>query len=297
MPVHALTGSSPGFRPTLQSGLRVGLALLALSLVAGCATSAGPGERSDPLEPFNRQVYAFNSDFDTKVGKPVAEAYQNHVPHPVRTSVSNFFSNLDDVVVIVNDLLQFKGGQAASDTLRLSVNTVFGLFGLLDIATPAGLPKHNEDFGQTLGTWGVSTGPYIVLPFLGPSDARDATGMYADTYVNPLWDVSSTNTKWGLVALRAVDTRASLLKASRVLEQAALDPYVFVRDAYLQRRRSLVYDGNPPREKFEDFDDDFELPSDKGSAPSDSGPGAGSKSKGSDSQTAPQTGSGTKPAQ
>ncbi|HKK06169.1 MAG TPA: VacJ family lipoprotein [Gammaproteobacteria bacterium] len=251
----------------VPAGLRLCVALLGLSMLAGCASSAGPGERSDPLEPFNRQVYAFNSDFDTKIGKPVAESYQRHVPSPVRTGVSNFFSNLNDVVVIVNDLLQLKGGQAASDTLRFSVNTVFGLFGLLDIATPSGLPKHDEDFGQTLGYWGVGTGPYIVLPFLGPNDARDTVGLVGDSYANPLWDVRSTNTKWGLVALRAVDTRASLLKASRVLQQAALDPYVFVRDAYLQRRRSLVYDGNPPREKFEDFDDDFELPPDK-SAPS-----------------------------
>jgi len=265
--------------------------LLGLSLLAGCATSAGPGERSDPLEPFNRQVYAFNSDFDTKIGRPVAESYERRVPHPVRRSVSNFFSNLDDVVVLVNDLLQFKGGQAVNDTLRFSVNTVFGLFGLLDVATPAGLPKHNEDFGQTLGYWGVGTGPYIVLPFLGPSDARDATGLLADTYVNPLWDVKSADAKWSLVALRAVDTRASLLKASRVLEQAALDPYVFVRDAYLQRRRSLVYDGNPPREKFEDFDDDFELPPDKGAGPSGSGPESGGSPPKSDSGSGAGSGS------
>lgn len=245
----------------VPAGLRLLALVLTLSLLAGCASTGAPSADNDPFESFNRQVYAFNSDFDTKIGQPVARSYQHHVPSPIRTSISNFFSNLNDVVVITNDLLQLKGSQAASDTLRFSVNTVFGLFGLLDVATPSGLPKHDEDFGQTLGKWGAAPGPYLVLPLLGPSDVRDSIGLVSDSYVDPVWDVKDANTKWGLIVLRGVETRASLLKASRVLQQAALDPYVFVRDAYLQHRRSLVYDGNPPRPKFEDFNDDnLQLP-------------------------------------
>lgn len=247
------------------------LPLLALLLMTGCASVNSPDARVDPLEPFNREVYAFNADFDAKIAKPTAKAYQRNVPHPVRRTVANFFSNLDDVVVLINDLLQFKGEQAVSDTLRLSMNTVFGLFGLLDIATPAGLPKHNEDFGQTLGYWGLTPGPYVVLPFLGPSDVRDTAGLGVDmTYFNPINEVDRSRVRLGMYLTRAVSTRAQLLKATNVLEQAALDPYVFTRDAYLQRRRNLVYDGNPPPQKFDDdFNDDFELP---GPKPANSSP-------------------------
>lgn len=243
---------------TLWQTLRYMVVALLL-LTNGCA-SVHSGENRDPFEPFNRQVYAFNSDLDTKVVKPVAESYDRHVPVPIKTSVSNFFSNLNDLIVLLNDVLQLKGRQAASDTLRLSVNTVFGLAGLFDIATPAGLPKHDEDFGQTLGYWGVQPGPYLVLPFFGPSDIRDTGGLLVDLRVDPLWNVRSQDTEVAAILLKTVDTRAGLLKASRVFEQAALDPYIFLRDAYLQRRRNLVYDGNPPREKFEDFNDDLEPP-------------------------------------
>lgn len=244
-----------------SSSLRSLFLCALLAVTTGCASVNAPGAKVDPLEPFNREVYAFNADLDAKIMKPTARAYQRHVPHPIRRGISNFFSNLDDVVVLFNDLLQFKGSQAVNDTLRLSVNTVFGLFGLLDIATPAGLPKHNEDFGQTLGTWGLGTGPYLVLPFLGPSDARDATGLAVDlTYVDPVEQVNNHPLRLGLLLTRVVNTRAQLLKATNVLDQAALDPYVFTRDAYLQRRRSLLYDGNPPPQKFDDFNDDFQLP-------------------------------------
>lgn len=235
--------------------------LLFLAILSGCATVHSPDAKVDPLEPFNRRVYAFNADLDTALMKPTAQAYQAHIPRPVRRSISNFFSNLDDVVVLVNDLLQFKGAHAVSDTLRLSMNSTFGLFGLLDVATPAGLPKHDADFGQTLGKWGLGPGPYLVLPVLGPSDVRDATGLALDvTYVNPVEKVKSTPARTALIVTQTINTRAQLLKATNILEQAALDPYVFTRDAYLQRRRSLIYDGNPPPLKFDNFNDDFQLP-------------------------------------
>ncbi len=235
--------------------------LLLLAMISGCATVHSPDAKVDPLEPFNRGVYAFNADLDATLMKPTAQAYQAHIPRPVRRSISNFFSNLDDVVVLVNDLLQFKGAHAVSDTLRLSMNSTFGLFGLLDVATPAGLPKHDADFGQTLGKWGLGPGPYLVLPVLGPSDVRDATGLAVDvTYVNPVEKVKNTPARAALIVTQAINTRARLLKVTNVLEQAALDPYVFTRAAYLQRRRSLIYDGNPPPLKFDNFNDDFQLP-------------------------------------
>lgn len=246
--------------------------LLTVLWLGGCATAEQRDPR-DPLEPFNRGVHAFNEDVDRKVLRPVAETYQEKVPSPIRTGVSNFFSNLDDVLVLVNDLLQFKLEQSASDFLRLTTNTVFGLGGLIDVATPMGLPKHQEDFGQTLGTWGVGSGPYLVLPFLGPSTFRDTTGIAATWQADPTLNVSDTGTQAGLVGLRVVDTRAGLLQASRLLDQAALDPYAFMRDSYLQHRRNRIYDGNPPLERFDDFEDDFRLEDDDFRLEDDSAPG------------------------
>lgn len=216
--------------------------------VSGCAGVSGPGDERDPFESYNRAIYTFNDAVDRTVLRPVAETYQENVPQPVQTGVSNFFSNLDDAWVFVNDLLQFKFEQAISDLSRLIWNSTVGLFGLIDVATPMGLPKHNEDFGQTLATWGVGDGPYIVLPFLGPSTLRDTGGLVADFSYDPLIDIEDNETYWSLLALRVIDKRAELLSASRVMEQAAIDPYVFMRDAYLQHRRNLIYDGNPPRE-------------------------------------------------
>jgi phospholipid-binding lipoprotein MlaA len=235
--------------------LRPRILLLALTalLTSGCASVEVADER-DPLEGFNRAVYAFNDDFDRAILKPVATGYEKVVPAPVNNSISNFFSNLDDVVVLVNDILQLKFEQTLSDLGRITFNTTFGLFGLFDVATHMELPKHNEDFGQTLGRWGVSSGPYLVLPFLGPSTVRDGVALPADWAVDPLQEVEDDNTRWGAVALKVVDTRAGLLRASRILDTAALDPYVFLRDAYLQRRRNLVYDGNPPASSVDEFD-------------------------------------------
>lgn len=227
---------------------------------SGCATLDHPADPNDPLESYNRAVYKFNDTFDTYLLKPVAKGYDAITPAPVQKGISNFFSNLDDVLVIVNDLFQFKFGQAASDTGRFLVNSTLGLFGLIDWASDMGLEKHNEDLGQTLGHWGVPSGPYFMLPFLGPSTFRDTTGYALDeSYFDPIYKevengypVSSRDNKtavWGMTIVKAVDTRANLLKGEKVMEEAALDRYIFLREAYLQRRKNLVYDGNPPQEK------------------------------------------------
>lgn len=243
---------------------RVALLPLAVSilLLGGCATAQDP---RDPLEPFNREVFEFNKDFDDAIGKPVAEAYQKGVPQVMRTGVSNFFSNLGEVVVIFNDILQLKFEQAMKDTMRFTANTVFGLLGVIDVATPMGLPKNNEDFGQTMATWGVGDGPYMVLPFLGPSTIRDAGGLYVDFQIAPILQIREDALRYAVVGLRLVDIRAQALGVTRILDEAALDQYAFMRDAYLQLRLNQIYDGNPPREKFsqqptqEDLDLEREL--------------------------------------
>lgn len=225
--------------------------LLSLGLL-GCATNGDP---RDPLEPLNRGIYKFNDAVDKAVLKPVAIGYKESMPSPVRTAVGNFFSNLDDVLVLLNDLLQFKLDQAASDISRLAWNTSVGIAGLIDVATPMDLPKHNEDFGQTLGYWGVGNGPYLVLPFYGPSTLRDTVGTVVDVQFDPVAQHTPVAERNSAIAVHAVDNRSRLLDAEEVFDEAAIDRYVFLRDAYLQRRRGLVYDGNPPREKFEDDDE------------------------------------------
>lgn len=213
-------------------------------LLGGCATNGDP---RDPLEPLNRGIYKFNDAVDRAVMKPVATGYKEALPQPVRTGVGNFFSNLDDVIVLLNDLLQFKLGQAASDFSRLVWNTSVGILGLIDVATPMDLPKHNEDFGQTLGYWGVGNGPYLVLPLLGPSNLRDSVGLVVDYKVDPVYQQNDMADRNTAVVLRAIHKRSVLLGAEEVVEQASLDPYTFVRDAYLERRRNLIYDGHPPK--------------------------------------------------
>lgn len=225
---------------------------------SGCATVSGERDPSDPFEGYNRAIYNFNDSVDKGVLKPVARGYEKVIPRPVRRDISNIFSHLGDVLVLVNDLLQLKPGQAVSDFSRLFVNSTVGLFGLIDVASHWDIPKHHEDFGQTLGRWGFSSGPYLMIPFLGPSTLRDGIGLIPQYQLDPVLDIKDETPRYGAVVLRGVNDRAKLLKASRVLEDAALDPYVFLRDAYLQRRQNLVYDGNPPEEDFEDFDDDFD---------------------------------------
>jgi phospholipid-binding lipoprotein MlaA len=226
---------------------RLTVLFLAVALLGGCATSGNP---RDPMEPVNRAVYSFNDGFDRIIAKPVAEGYRSLIPGLIRTGVSNFFSNLGDLWIAANNLLQGKVADAANDFGRVVINTSVGLLGIIDVASDAGLEKHNEDFGQTLGRWGVASGPYVVLPFLGPSTLRDALSYgFVDSqadFVTQLDNVSARNT---LFLIRAIDIRANLLDASRVLDEAALDKYNFTRDAYLQRRQSLVFDGNPPKDE------------------------------------------------
>ncbi|MGC2456663.1 MAG: VacJ family lipoprotein [Gallionellaceae bacterium] len=222
-------------------------------LFGGCASSSHNPQ--DPFESFNRGVYRFNDTVDKAVVKPVAKGYNAVMPAPVRMMASSFFSNLNDVVIAANDLLQFKVVRAISDCGRIFVNSTVGLFGLVDVASRVGLNKHDEDFGQTLGVWGIGPGPYLVLPFLGPSTVRDGIGDYADSYLGPSKNVDNVVKRNELLATDMLNTRARLLSKESVLDEAMIDPYAFIRDAYLQNRLSRVYDGNPPRKKYEDEED------------------------------------------
>lgn len=213
--------------------------------LGGCAT--GPqANPADPLEPFNRGVYRFNDAVDTAVVRPVAVGYETVVPSLVRTGITNFFNNLTDFWSFANSAMQLRGQQAAQTFMRLNVNTVFGLAGLLDPASEMGLERHREDFGQTLGRWGVGPGPYVVLPILGPSTVRDAAALPVDYYGGLLSNIGDVPVRNSLYGLRLVDARAQLLPADRLLRDAALDRYSFTRDVFLQLRRNDVYDGNPP---------------------------------------------------
>lgn len=231
-----------------NSTLKKLILIFSLALLSACASVPGGPTEGDPFESYNRAMFNFNEGFDKYLLKPVAEGYNSVMPSPVKTGVSNFFSNLDDLFVIINDLLQFKFVQAIEDTSRFLFNSTLGLYGFVDVATPMGLPKHNEDFGQTLAVWGVSDGPYFVLPFFGSRTMRGTAGFVIESTYDPVYNIKDDTTMWGTVSLRAIDTRHKLLKASRIIEQAALDKYSFVRDAYLQHRKNLVYDGNPPEE-------------------------------------------------
>lgn len=226
-----------------------------VALLVGCAsTQEIQGDDTDSLESYNRAMFAFNDAVDKAVFKPVAKVYRRILPELVTTSVGNFFSNLNDVVVLVNSLLQFKLHQAAMNSSRIVFNTTFGVAGLFDVATRMELPKHREDFGQTLGYWGFGEGPYLVLPFLGPSTMRDSVGLIGDFFTNPItWASDSDAVAWSLWGLDLVNRRSELLRIERALADEQIDPYSFQRGAYLQQRRNLIYDGNPPKPKF-DFD-------------------------------------------
>lgn len=246
------------------TGWRLALAA-ALLAVAGCASTAGGGAgagndvdegdraaRVDPLESFNRSVYAFNDAVDQAVLKPAAKGYEAVVPRPFRDMVGNFFGNLGDLWTAANQMLQGKPADAFSDLSRFVVNTTFGFGGIADVASEMGLEKHDEDFGQTLGVWGVPSGPYLVLPLLGPSSFRDAPARALDMVADPLDEIGSRGQTNNLWLTRLIDGRARLFPAERVLEGAALDKYSFTRDAWLQRRRNQVYDGNPPADYGEE---------------------------------------------
>jgi phospholipid-binding lipoprotein MlaA len=226
------------------------LALLLLAgagLAGGCAHGPNPG---DPYEPFNRKVYAFNEGVDKAVLKPVAKGYVAVVPQVARRGVTNFFNNLGVIVTTFNDALQAKGTKVPVDFARFTTNLVFGLGGLIDVAGELQIESRNEDFGQTLGYWGAESGPYLVLPFFGPSTVRDGAGLAVDFVVSPFFHVEDDEAavRWGLFTLDVVDTRANLLQAENFLEAAAVDRYSFLRDTYLQRREYLIHDGNPPRQ-------------------------------------------------
>ena len=225
------------------------LLLVAIFLSSGCTTLDGPPNPDDPYESYNRSMFAFNETVDKYALKPMAEGYNFIMPNFASKGVSNFFSNVDDIVVFFNQLLQFKLTEAAATSARFVFNTTFGLLGLIDVATHMDLPKNNEDFGQTLANWGLDRGPYIVLPFIGPSTIRDTAGLAVDwTYFDPIFKRQTLNQSLVTLTIKYVDIRAGLLKATNILDDTVDDKYSYIRDAWLQRRQFLIYDGNPPEE-------------------------------------------------
>ena len=239
--------------------------LLAMLLLTACVAPgevAPPDQRSadDPWEPYNRRMYNFNTAVDNATLKPIAKGYRKVLPNFARRGVSNFFANLRTPGTAINNFLQGKPGAGFSDLGRFLVNSTVGLGGLLDVGTRVGLEEHDEDFGQTLAVWGMGKGPYFVIPFLGPSSVRDAFAMPVDFASNPLFYYENTSVKDKLRVLRIIDLRARLLNAERFLEDSA-DPYITLRESYLQNREYNIYDGNPPfdddfYEEFEDFEEE-----------------------------------------
>jgi phospholipid-binding lipoprotein MlaA len=224
--------------------LRPALCLLLISSTLGCSTTSEPRDPRDPWEGFNRTMFEFNDDLDQAVLKPVAQGYKKVMPTVVDDGITNFFDNLDDFVNLFNNLLQLKIEAAVQDFGRITWNTTVGVLGFFDVASSFGFPKHDEDFGQTLGYWGVPSGPYLVLPLLGPSTLRDAPSRLVDRYVQPIrWYDPEQGLRWGLLALQIVDRRADLLAFEELADEIAFDRYVTLRDAFLQRREYLVNDG------------------------------------------------------
>lgn len=272
---------------------RLPIALLAACmLLAGCSTvpPESTTQTKDPWEKMNRAIYAFNDKLDKDVARPVATAYVRAVPAPARNRFHDFISNLSEPIVIINDALQGKFKQALQDTGRLVVNTTVGLVGFFDPASSIGLPHHDEDLGQTLAHWGVPSGPYLVLPVLGPSTVRDTGSLYVDVTADPLYDDMAPRYRNAATILNGIDTRAGLMQANATID-SAYDPYTFVRDAYIQNRRYKIYDGNPPMQNtdYDDYDDSAPAAA-SGSAPAVAAPAAGSKS------AAPAAASTTPPA-
>ena len=222
--------------------------MMLVLLLSSCSTTGS--SKNDPLEPMNRAIFQFNEVVDDNILEPVAKTYRYVTPDPIETGVSNFFSNLGEVSTIANDVFQFKFKQAGYDFIRFSLNTTIGVFGIFDVATSVGLKKNKEDFGQTLGYWGIPQGPYLVLPFFGASTFRDAPGLYADMQVSPVQQLDNEEAL-ALNALNAISTRARLLRATKILDTAAKDKYIFIRESYLQKRESMVNDG--------DSQEDFEI--------------------------------------
>jgi len=222
------------------------------ALVTACATGPNANPK-DPLEPMNRSISRFNDTVDDNVLKPVATGYRDYTPDLFQTGVRNVFNNLSDISSTVNNGLQLKGRETASSFMRVVVNTTFGIYGIFDVATAIKLERYPEDFGQTLGYWGVGSGPYVVLPLLGPSTVRDTAGLPVDFALDPVSNLDNSKIRTEAQGLRIVEKRAGFLAAGDMLGQASLDKYTFLRDAYLQRRRSQIYDGNPPDEDTPDL--------------------------------------------
>ena len=239
----------PNFKnQKLQPGFSIISMVMLVFLLSSCSTTGS--SKNDPLEPMNRAIFEFNEVVDDNIFEPVAKTYKYITPDPVETGVSNFFSNIGEVSTIANDVFQFKFKQAGYDFLRFSINTTIGVLGIFDVATSVGLKKNNEDFGQTLGYWGIPQGPYLVLPFFGASTFRDAPGLYADMQISPINQLDNEE-ELTLNALNAISTRARLLRATKILDTAAKDKYIFIRESYLQKRESMVNDG--------DSEEDFEI--------------------------------------
>ncbi|GHU31848.1 hypothetical protein AGMMS50256_20970 [Betaproteobacteria bacterium] len=233
------------------------LLILALFVAAtsmtGCATTAN--NPRDPFEGFNRAMFSVNEGLDTVV-KPVAQGYDAVVPDLIKTGIGNFFGNIADVWIAVNNFLQGKITEGASDVARVLVNSTVGVAGLIDVASYLELEKHNEDFGQTLGKWGIGEGPYLYWPLIGPKNVRDTFGFAVDSSVDPLGHMHDVRARNTLTGVHFIDLRASLLPAEKVIEAAAFDKYNYIRDAYFQMRRNAVHDGNPPPE--DDDEDEIE---------------------------------------
>lgn len=224
---------------------RLGCALVGIALLGGCATAKDP---RDPFEPVNRAIYGINEGLDKAVLEPTAKLYRFAVPAFVRASVGNVFSNVGEIRNIFNNTLQGNFRTAYSDFGRLAINSTLGVLGLFDVASEAGIEKHQEDFGQTMGKWGIADGPFIMLPLFGPSNVRDTAGWAVDAYTDPFTYVDPSRAQNQIRGARIVQGRSELFDAKKVLD-TMLDPYQSVRDGYLQRRRSLIYDGKPPQGK------------------------------------------------
>jgi phospholipid-binding lipoprotein MlaA len=237
----------------MQRGLLLLMSICLLTLSVGCAT--GPNANpADPLEPMNRSIYKFNDAVDGAVLKPISSGYKTVVPSPIRTGVSNFFSNIGDLWSMFNHALQFEMANAGKTAVRFGINTIFGIGGIFDIATDAGITPPKADLGQTLGKWGVPSGPYVVIPILGPSSVRDGAGAITSTYYDPVNNVSNVPARNTAIMIRIIDVRSQLLNATDAVDQIALDKYSFIRDVYLKRRQSMIKPQGQKETPEEDID-------------------------------------------
>ncbi len=239
--------AQPSFTPAIRRLLVLGSVVATLAL-SGCATTGG-GRTDDPFEPVNRAMYAINDPIDQFVFKPIAQAYVDYVPSIIRTGINNYFNNIDDLFSVVNGLLQGKLDKAGNDMARVMINSVPGILGLIDVASDLGIPRGNEDFGQTFGYWGMPQGPYLFVPLFGPTTVRDGTGFVLRVLWSPTTEIPDVAVRNVIYGLGGLDVRAQALGTTSLISEASLDPYTFVRRAYLQRRQYLVYDGNPPPPK------------------------------------------------